>query len=39
MIYHRRDGELVEVGRYQGDEELAEELPFPVRFRPSVLVP
>ena len=37
VVYHRRGSELVEVRRYSGDQELIEESPFPVRFRPSVL--
>jgi Uma2 family endonuclease len=39
IVYHRRGSQLVEVRRYRGDDELTEEVPFPVRFRPSVLTP
>jgi Uma2 family endonuclease len=37
MVYHQSGSELVEVHRYSGNEELVEERPFPIRFRPSVL--
>lgn len=37
LVYRRQGSDLVEVRRYGDNEELAEEVPFPVRFRPAVL--